>query len=97
MDEPGKVTEAVNSYRAEQDSLGGFLADECIQDPTVRVKASRLYEAYRTHLQRLGKTPLSLTEFGLSISKLGYQKKENHGFWYLGIALRHSGTSDSDS
>jgi putative DNA primase/helicase len=90
---PEVVTEATKEYRAEQDLLGGFIADDCIQGPSFRVRSKILYEKYRERTQHLGGEPVSLTAFGLAMKERGFEKIENHGMWYLGIGLRQ--TSDT--
>jgi putative DNA primase/helicase len=85
---PNEVAKATENYRSEQDSLIGFLDEDCIADPSVREKASRLYEKYRARCQRLGESPLSMTAFGNAMTERGFQRKESHGIWYLGIGLR---------
>jgi putative DNA primase/helicase len=96
---PKEVTEATQQYKDEQDTLAGFLAEECqIADPRLdqpRTKATPLYERYRQRAQRLGEDPMSLTSFGKAMKEKGFQKKESHGMWYLGIGLHQSDSSKS--
>jgi P4 family phage/plasmid primase-like protien len=95
---PQAVVDATAEYRAEQDQLAGFLADDCIQNATVRSRCKQLYEGYRMRLQQLGVEPMSLTAFGLAMKERGFEKKESGGMWYLGIALRqHHAAKQTDN
>jgi putative DNA primase/helicase len=86
---PSEVTQATSSYRAEQDTLAAFLAEECLLGNSYRTRASPLYERYRSATEGLGKSPMSQTSFGLALKERGFEKLQSNGIWYLGIGLRH--------
>jgi putative DNA primase/helicase len=44
--EPPAVTNATAEYRAAEDELGGWLADNCLKDEGAEERADRLYRAY---------------------------------------------------
>jgi putative DNA primase/helicase len=48
LGEPEEVTGATNTYRTEQDTLAGFLAECCLIHPEARVRTSALLDAYST-------------------------------------------------
>ncbi len=86
---PEIVEVATAEYRAEEDLLGTFLMDECITGPSLRVKASKLYHAYRNSCERSGNSCGTLTAFGRSMVKRGYKREVSNGKWYLDIDLRN--------
>jgi P4 family phage/plasmid primase-like protien len=90
---PKAVSEATDKYRAEQDTIRDFIAEEMTVEASLQAKAGPTYQRYRRFTQHLGEEPISLTKFGLAMAERGFQKKENHGIWYLGIGLRPDFTS----
>jgi putative DNA primase/helicase len=48
------VTDATAGYRADQDVLGLFLADECVLVPGAFTAMSALYDAYKAWCPRAG-------------------------------------------
>jgi putative DNA primase/helicase len=93
---PETVARATAEYRAEEDALGSFIADECITGPGLRVKASKLYHRYRSNMDRSGLVSSTMTAFGRSMTKKGYEKISSNGKWYLGIDLRSDDGDSSD-
>jgi putative DNA primase/helicase len=91
---PDTVKEATAEYRAEEDSLGNFIIEECLTGPTYRVKSSKLYEHFRTCLDRFGQVTMTITAFGRAMRKRGFERDRSNGTWYCGIALRHSDESN---
>ncbi len=85
---PRVIQDATLEYRSEEDSLGQFIKDECVTGENYRVKASKLYGAFRKSQQEFGNGFASQTAFGRSIRKRGFERHESHGMWYLGIDLR---------
>ena len=47
-----EVRAATEAYRAEQDRLGGFLAEVCEQKPFAQVSVGELYDAYAIWCER---------------------------------------------
>ncbi|MGP0063307.1 MAG: phage/plasmid primase, P4 family [Isosphaeraceae bacterium] len=92
---PKDVSDATDGYRKEQDSLAAFIEEECVAGLGHKVKAGVMYQKYREKLQHLGEEPISLTNFGLAMKDRGYDKKESHGMWYLGIGLRSDAKHDN--
>jgi putative DNA primase/helicase len=79
---------ATQAYRDEQDVLGEFLAEHCDRHPELRVRASVLYAAYKAWCERSGERWVSQRRFGEAMTEREFERRESHGFWYLGIALR---------
>ncbi|MGQ9851700.1 MAG: phage/plasmid primase, P4 family, partial [Aggregatilineaceae bacterium] len=57
------VRVATEAYRAEQDILGGFLADCCEIGPRFTVPVGALYDAYTQWAERNGEEPLNKNTF----------------------------------
>lgn len=84
---PKIVLEATSTYRAEEDVIGRFLADEC-NTGTGRVEASRLYLRYQTWISQAGERPMSQTAFGKELSSRGFEKRKTDGkISYFGLEL----------
>jgi putative DNA primase/helicase len=85
---PEKVRVATKEYRVAEDRIGRFTSECCLTGPDYRIRASVLYAAYVgwTKTSNEGE-PMSLRAFGEEIERRGFQKKESHGVWYLGVAL----------
>ncbi len=49
---PEEVKSATEDYRNEMDSLGEFLTDCCIEDPSCEVRTKDLYEAHFNWCER---------------------------------------------
>lgn len=88
LNSPPEVHEATKSYREEQDIVGAFISDCCIQGPQLRAKATTLYEAYSKWVESSGeRMRMSQREFGQALDERGFEKKRSDGFWYLGIGV----------
>ena len=85
-----EVQLATEAYRAEQDRLGGFLAEACDEKPHAHTPVSELYEAYTTWCVLAGEVPLGKIAFGKLLRSRGYaQKKLGDGSRsWVGICLR---------
>lgn len=87
---PKAVQSATQEYREEEDTLSAFIHEECITGPSVRIKASKIYQSYRSNLDRSGIVALSMTGFGRAMKKKGFEKLVSNGKWYIGIDLRNN-------
>lgn len=91
LHEPETITRATEAYQEEQDVIGSFLAAVAVTGPSYRVKAGKLYEAYRSWAEGAGEPVISLRKFGESLTERGFAKTNSGGIWYLGIGLPESG------
>jgi putative DNA primase/helicase len=89
LNEPKSVTEAVDEYRREMNSIGQFLQDCCFlpQPPreNIKTQSSRLHEAYA----RWSGEHMTQTTFSAKLMEMGYCKKmggDGRNYW-LGIGL----------
>lgn len=93
LNPPDVVLAAVEDYRQEQDLLGQYIKDRCIEGKSYQVKASELYKDYLSWAEENGhRYPLSMTSFGRDLSNRGYAPDKIGGVGYrTGIALLHEG------
>lgn len=83
---PEEVQMATAEYREEMDSIGSFIEECCIKDPSQGNLANPLYQAYREYCSQSGMEPMSQKDFGLAMRERGFQKgKTNLGILYKGI------------
>jgi putative DNA primase/helicase len=88
LEPPDEVKAATKTYRDEQDVIGEFLADHCNRHPELKVRASVLYAAFKAWCERSGEKWVSQRCFGEAMTERKIERRESHGYWYLGIALR---------
>jgi putative DNA primase/helicase len=85
---PEAVAQATRDYRDEQDVLGAFIAERCIESPTAQVTAHALYVTYSEWCKASGEQPLSQRGLGPRLQERGYlptRTKAARG--WVGIAL----------
>ena len=82
------VTKATESYRTEQDVIGGFFTDRCVIEPTATVRARDLRNAYEAWAADAGQIVLNPKRFAQEIANRGAERFTNNGVCYRGIGLR---------
>ena len=87
---PQEVRQATADYRAEMDTLGGFLLERCwLEDPAATVTAEDLYTDYDAWASRAKEKPLSMKAFATALKERGLQAVRNKaGRAWVGIRLR---------
>lgn len=88
---PEKIRASTQEYRDEEDTLGQFIADQCVVSPTARVVASDLYKAYKEWAEEGGMTPLNQSNFGKRIVKRFERRRFKAAFEYMGLGLLSEG------
>jgi putative DNA primase/helicase len=96
LQDPPEVLEATGQYRSEQDTLGAFLSDRCLQGPTYQAKASVLYAAYKDWCEQSGERTLSKRKFCAALREKGFEGYTNNGPWFRGIALAEPTDRNTD-
>jgi putative DNA primase/helicase len=76
---PGGVAEATDAYRIEEDLLGDFLDQCCVQEPGAEVAATDLYRAYQRWTEAAGDRTWSQTAFGRALSERGLDWRKTAG------------------
>jgi len=88
---PVRVRRAGDSYRAQMDVVGRFIADRCEQDPRARVSAATLYTAYEAWCLRNGEAPMTGRTFGTRLNEHGIPSQKTKGVIIrLGLRLKDS-------
>jgi putative DNA primase/helicase len=86
---PTAVVAATNAYRRDQDTIGQFLADCCILNPTAKAKSAQLYEAYQRWCARVGLMyPLSQKAVAPRLKEHGLAPGEGRHAWWVGVGLK---------
>jgi putative DNA primase/helicase len=87
--DPPEVLTATKDYQNEQDLLGSFLDECCRTGPDYRAKASDLYSAYCTWCKCNDEKEAAQRTFGMALTERGFsRKRENDGYWWIGLALK---------
>jgi len=76
---PGGVAEATDAYRVEEDLLGDFLDQCCVQEPDAEVAATDLYRAYQRWSEAAGDRTWSQAAFGRALSERGLDWRKTAG------------------
>jgi len=93
---PEEVKVATADYRASMDVVGRFLAEECVEQPYAKVKASALYKAYQEWCATNGEPCDPQRSFGMRLSEQGYRRYTNNGSWWEGIGLPATATERTE-
>jgi len=96
LGEPERVITATSAYRAEMDTLAGFIEDECVVRPEAWVKFAELYAAYTRWCAEANEHPEKKRPFGTLLTERGFEKGNGTDNVAIrkGIALRHDGGPD---
>lgn len=78
-DTPETVKQATGDYKEEQDIIGCWLDECCLQSRTAEASASDLYLNYKLWAERNGLRPYSNTALGRKLSERGFVKRKSHG------------------
>lgn len=91
LQEPKSVTDAVEQYRRDQDTIGRFIEDRCIVGPDEEAGAGSLHDSYTKWAkdEGIGKfETLKSTAFGTEIGKRYKNKHTDKGKVYYGIGIK---------
>ena len=66
------LTDATGAYRAEQDSVGTFIAERCRMGQGLSVGATSLFESFQQWARETGHQELTQTQFGRRLTDLGF-------------------------
>lgn len=84
---PEAVKAATREYRQDEDLMGHFLNDQCVQRPNIEIKASSLYAAYRCWCEENGHRSVSGTRFGKDMKDRFDSYQDYKGVFYIGVGL----------
>ncbi|MDQ2902986.1 MAG: phage/plasmid primase, P4 family, partial [Chloroflexota bacterium] len=84
---PASVLRARQDYQGEEDTLGQFFDACCVFTKQASVKASLLYERYKTWTQENTVKPMTGAAFGLELKKMVTSRRDKQGIIYEGVGL----------
>jgi putative DNA primase/helicase len=86
---PTVVAQATQTYRAEMDEIGQFLADCCIQKLDVRVSVADLYSGYQQWCINNGRDRIRKHIFGMLLREKNFdQSKSGATRYWLGLVIK---------
>jgi len=90
LNPPGMITEAVQEYRGESDTLGRFIQECCEVRQLAQVKSSALFERYQKYAEQAGERWMPAKDLPAEMQRRGYTyKRDRTGTrLYLGIEIR---------
>ncbi len=90
LDPPPEVTQAVDEYRSESDSLGQFITECCDTGDRRAVKAKELWVAYSAYANERGLGMIKKRDLKTELLDRGFERppRRSTGFYYTGLALR---------
>lgn len=89
---PQTVRDAGTDYRKQMDTLGEFLEDNVVIEKGADVKASTLYECYKTWSKELGEPVRSARWLAFQLRDRGFSRTiSRFGRVYSGLRLRNDG------
>ena len=91
LNPPNIVMRATKEYQEEEDLIGHFIEEQCVEGSQMKVKAGDLYNAYKNWAIDYGFKPMSNTAFGNRIGKRFEKDRRNDGIYYIGVGLRSDG------
>jgi putative DNA primase/helicase len=92
LNPPAIVTDAVQLYREESDTLGRFISECCDARNLAQVKSSVLYTRYREFAEAAGERWIPTKDFPAEMERRGFgHKRTKNGGIFLGIELPSSG------
>ncbi|MCZ6691795.1 MAG: phage/plasmid primase, P4 family [Planctomycetota bacterium] len=94
---PQAVLEATQFYREEEDILGGFISEKCVEGKKLSVASADLFREYKEWAKAAGEEPISRNSFGRRLSGRGYEAYKNtttKRMWWEGLELssNHEGS-----
>jgi P4 family phage/plasmid primase-like protien len=90
LGESATITEATNSYRADQDDIGRFVEECCIVHPDTYCPARELRNTYEKWCEENGERPASTKKVGARLTERGFlrERRGRANTWvWLGIGL----------
>lgn len=87
LNPPESVLAATAAYRDAEDTIKTFLAERCIEDKMLHVRAGVLYSAYKAWAEGNGERHITGTKFGRYIGERFDSSKDENGKFYIGLEL----------
>lgn len=89
LQEPEAIRNATAGYRAENDTVGAFLDEECTlsNDTAVRTQSKEFYTAYKKWAEEASEHVLTHTAFSLALKEKGLTSEKKGKIYWVGIGL----------
>jgi putative DNA primase/helicase len=88
---PAEVVQATQDYHDEMDLIGRWIAEQCIQAPSVRVQVSFAFNDYVKWAESQGAHPMSMMSFSRKLEDRGYEKRKSGNMHFVGLGLKGEG------
>lgn len=86
---PAEVTEATGKYRVENDLVGQFIEERCVQQPAARCTNKELHDAYGDWCEDNGHPPKQNNTFAKELKKKGFTPRRGQkGNGWAGISIK---------
>lgn len=86
---PAVILDAVQTYRAESDTLGRFIDEHCEQRKLGQVKSSVFFSRYQQYAEQAGERWMAAKELPHEMKRRGFEwRRTMDGRLFLGIELR---------
>jgi P4 family phage/plasmid primase-like protien len=85
---PTTVLAATQDYLDSQDTLGLWLDERCISDPTAETQSSVLYNDFKTWKEARGERVPSTVRFSGQLEQRFRKERRGGVAWFAGVALR---------
>lgn len=89
---PQVILDALKEYRAESDTLGRFIDEQCECAPLYEYKGSALYSRYRDFCEQAGERYVSSKDFPAEMERKGFKRHKKVGErLFIGIRYKSDG------
>ncbi|MBC3886318.1 phage/plasmid primase, P4 family [Undibacterium griseum] len=91
LNPPKIITQQVNAYRSDMDTLQHWIDEVCDVTPTGLMRANAAYTSYQNWCRENGHGLISAMRFAQKLSDRGYKKvKDRAGTLYIGLTFKQS-------
>lgn len=89
------IRAATAEYRTDMDTLGMWIAEECVESPIATCSSTALYDDYKRWTENNGERPATHKAFAAQLAERGYPKTRlRKGISYAGIRLKDRSEKD---
>jgi P4 family phage/plasmid primase-like protien len=78
---PETLKKVTNAYKDEEDVIGEFIREECLQGPEYETSKLGLYRTYHHWCERNGMRPMNSRRFSRRLTKHGFRIKDDQRTW----------------
>lgn len=85
---PDELLAAQGAYKAEEDVLGDFLDEECLQGSGLRETSTRLFKGYVTWAEGNELKAIGHRSFVQRMKEHGFERVKDNIWWFRGVRLK---------